>query len=118
MGVGEHWTLIPPAIGLGGTWWILSAQIGGVVECIDDEECDKKKRDVYNVDVEVGKRVGIGYGITAFPWLQRGRQAANAFSSINDAVNFYRNEWTQMAIGMARDPMTWCLIMGGAGPNQ
>jgi RHS repeat-associated protein len=118
MGVGEHWTIIPPAIGLGGAWWMLSAHISGVVECIDNEECGKKKRDVFNVDVEVGKRVGVGYGITTFPWLQISHGAANTFSGINDAVNFYRNEWTQKAIGMAMDPMTWCHIMSAAGLGQ
>ena len=113
MNVGEYWTLIPPSIGMGGAWWRINTQIRGVVECVDDEECDKKK-DIFKVNVELGKSVGIGYGITTFPWLQRGRQATSAFSSISDAVNFYTNEWTQMAIVMARDPMTWCFVMSGA----
>jgi RHS repeat-associated protein len=118
MGFGEYWTLIPPAIGFGGTWWMIKAQISGVVECIDEEECGEHRRDVFNVNVDLGKRVGIGYGITTYPWFQAGRKAAEALSSINHAIEVYRNEWTQMAIDMARNPMTSCFIMSVAGPGK
>ena len=118
IGVGEHWTIIPPAIGLGGSWWMISAQISGVLECVDEEECGKKKRDIVDVNVELGKRIGIGYGITTFPWLQRGREAANVVTSINDAINFYRNEWTQLAIRIGMDPLAWCYAISAADLNQ
>ena len=113
---GQFWTIIPPSIGIGGTWYMITARINGVVECIDKQDCEEK-RDVFNVDVDLGKRVGIGYGFTAAPWLQAGRSAARAFGGIEDAIDFYRNEWTQRAISMGNEPMTWCIIMSlGKGP--
>ncbi|MFC1680814.1 RHS repeat-associated core domain-containing protein [Pseudomonadota bacterium] len=116
MGVGEYWTLIPPSIGMGGGWWTLSAQINGTVECVDDEKCNERK-DVFSVNVELGKRIGIGYGITTFRWLQTSRQATKSFSGIRDAIEFYTNEWTQRAIKMARNPMAWCFVMNGINPG-
>ena len=97
---------------------MIKAEISGVVECIDEEECGEDRRDVFNVEIDLGKRVGIGYGITTFPCLQTGRKAVDAFSSINHTIEVYRNEWTQMGMDMARNPMTWCFIMSVAGPGR
>lgn len=52
MGLGDYWTLLPPSIGIDGTWYMLGANIGGVVECTDDE-CGEEKRDVFTVDVNL-----------------------------------------------------------------
>jgi len=118
MGFGEYWTLIPPAIGFGGTWWMLKAHITGVVECIDEDGCGETRRDVFDVNVDLGKRVGVGYGITTFPLVQGGRSGIRAFKGISDAIEFYRNEWTQRAIEMARDPMSWCFLMSVANAGR
>jgi hypothetical protein len=117
IGFGEYWTLLPPAIGIGGEWWMLTTHIAGVVECKDDE-CNGNKRDVFNVKVDLSKRIGIGWGITTYPIFQFGRKAGQAFSSILDAIEFYRNDWTQLALKMANEPMTWCLIMSVATPGK
>src|SRR5439155_1920634 len=39
MGVGEYWTLLPPAIGISGEWWMITGTIKGVVECIEEGDC-------------------------------------------------------------------------------
>jgi hypothetical protein len=92
---------------------MLKAEIAGMVECLD-ETCGSQTRDVFDVKVEVGKRVGIGYGITTFPRLQAIRRTAGAFSTIADAIEFYRNEWTQRALDMARNPLVWCAVIDAA----
>jgi RHS repeat-associated protein len=118
IGFGEYWTLIPPSIGFAGKWWMISARITGVVECINEEVCDESRSDVFNVNVELGKRVGVGCGITLFPMIRKARGAIKSSGSIVDAINLYRNEWAQQAIDMAKDPMSWCLLMSLANPGK
>jgi RHS repeat-associated protein len=116
IGFAEFWTVIPPAIGLGGAWWMLSAEISGVVECVDETKCGNEGRDVFDLSLHVDQRIGIGYGITTFPRLQILRKSVEAFSALSDAISFYRNQWTQLAMSLANNPMVWCMTLG-AGDN-
>ena len=90
MGFAEFWTLIPPAIGIGGDCWIMRAHIKGVVECVDGDGYGDDNRD-FAVNVYFGKRLDIGYGISIFPLLQLGRRTYGAFSSIAGAIKLYQN---------------------------
>ena len=111
----EYWTIIPPAVGLGGEWFMLSGNISGVVECMDKDKCGKEKSVTFNINLSLGKKVGIGWGFTSAPLFQSGRQVARAFSNIGEAVEFYNNEWTQLGINMANNPMTWCIVAQAMG---
>jgi RHS repeat-associated protein len=115
MGFGEYWTLVPPAVGIGGAWYLLAAQIRGTVECIEKGDCGNDKTDNFDVGVDLSAEVGIGYGITTLPRLQQLRRAASMFGSLGDAIKFYRNQWTQWTIEMAKDPLVWCFFWSATG---
>lgn len=93
---------------------MLSAEINGTVECINEEECGEESRDVFDLSLVVDQRIGVGYGITTFPRLQMLRNSTEAFSALNDAIDFYRNQWTQLSLSLANDPMAWCTIFGAS----
>ncbi len=113
---GEYWTLIPPSIGIAGTWWMLNARITGTVECLDTT-CDNQRRDIFNVKVDLGKRVGIGYGVTMFPRIRALRKGVGLFSTISDAIAFFRGQWTEKVIEMSRNPLVWCLVFDAASSD-
>ncbi|MCD4779629.1 MAG: RHS repeat-associated core domain-containing protein, partial [Candidatus Omnitrophica bacterium] len=98
----EFWTIIPPSVGLGGEWFMISGSINGCAICDTCEEID--------ITLSLGKKVGIGIGLTFYPPLMYLRKGAKAFKGIKEAVKFYNNEWTQLAIDMGNSPDFWCTI--------
>jgi RHS repeat-associated protein len=106
MDIAEYWTILPPAIGLQGDWYKIRGHIIGTVECTDENKCKEK----YEVKIVLGKRVGVGWGITLFPRLQMARRSVTMFSSVIKAVDFYNNEWTKLSIDLTKEPMTWCSL--------
>ena len=111
-GFGHHWTLIPPAIGIAGEIWMLQAHLDGVVECANKNDCGAWRFDTFFVKVNLGKQVEFGIGITTFPWIQYGRKGKEAITGISDAIDFYYDEWTQLAIETGKNPMRWCQLAG------
>ncbi len=112
---GTYMAADPPRGGLIGIWLLIKGTIGLQVSCTETGECGKNETKTPSFEFSMQHRMGIGVGVTTFKWVQRAGQAADAIDSISDIVDFYRNQWTQLAKQLAQDPMTWCIILGGFG---